>query len=254
MINHKFNHIFIRFEMKSVGITIYFFCLILLQLLTANADAEIFVHDHIAAKDEGMLLKAEIGGRFVRKGGELVEFFVDRKSIGKALSGGDGFAFKQFSSSRVGILKVTVKSPSDESTGLLLNLKKGTKIVFTDIEGGLMEGNLLRQMTRDGSQEAIREISKKYPVVILQAGILNKKMAKKWLEKHGFGELPVIAWHSGQIFQELREKGMVIKAVIGSDAIIDSAIQYKPLSFSFKGKEGAQEVKNWDEVRKRLLK
>lgn len=239
---------------KSKILVFSLFTLILFQLLMTNTDAEIFVHDIIAAKNEEILLKAEIGGKFARKGGELVEFFVEQKSIGKALSGGDGFAFKQFSSSKTGIFKVVVKSASSESAGLLLILKKGSKIVFADIEGGLLEGEFLKLMPRDGSQEAIREINKRYPVVILQTGMFSKKMAKDWLKKHGFGALPVIAWHGGEVFHELSAKGMKIIAVIGSDAIIDSAAQYKPMSFSFTGKKNSIAVKNWDEIKKKLSK
>lgn len=240
--------------MKLKTLAISFFTLFLLQFLITNAEAEIFVHDIIAAKNEEILLKAEIGGMFTRRGGELVEIFVNGKSIGKALSGGDGFAFKQFTSSKAGIFKVTVKSVRGEFTGMLLVLKKGTEIVFTDIESGLLEGEFLKQRPRDGSQDALRQINKRYPVVILQAGILGKKVSKDWLKKHGFAEMPVVAWKGGDIFEELSKKGMKIKAVIGNDAIIDSAARYKPLSFSFKGKEGSIAVKNWEDVKKRLSK
>jgi len=245
---------FFRIKMKLIAVAIFFISFLLLLIPTSKTLAEVFVHDIIAVKNEETFLKVETRGKFSRKGGELVEFFVDNKSIGKALSGGDGFAFKQVSTSKTGTFKITVKSASSESSGLLLIFKKGTNIVFTDIEGGLLEGEFLKQKPRDRSQQAIRQISKKYPVVILQAGIISKKAAKDWIKRHGFIELPVIAWNNGELFQELIKKGLKIKAVIGGDAIIDSAAQYKPLLFSFRGKESALNVKSWDEIEKRLSK
>lgn len=244
--------------MKIKAILVSFFSLLVflisIHLLPLSVCAEVFVYDMIALKNEEILLKVETRGKFSRKGGELVEFFADRKPIGKALSGGDGFAFKQFSSTKTGIFNITVKSKAYESTGLLVVLKKSEKIVFTELEGGLLEGELLKQRPKEGSQDAIGEINKRYPVIILQKGVLNKKMVKEWLKKHGYKELPVISWEDGYIFRELAEKGIKIKAVIGSNAIIDSAAKYKPLSFSFTDKEGSSTVKNWDEIKKLLLK
>lgn len=240
--------------MRFITITFSFFSFFLLYLFIANTEAELFVHDIIAVKNEEILLKAEIKRRFTPKGGQLVEFFIGEKSIGKALSGGDGFAYKQFSSQRAGMFRIAVKSNFGESMGTLLVLNKGAKIVFTDIESGLLEGEFLKQRPRDGSQDAIRQISRKYPIVVLQTGILGEKASKGWLKKHGYVEMPVIAWNKGIIFKELIQKGMKIKAIVGSDAVIDSAAQYKPLSFSFTGKDSSVAVKNWGEVKKMLFK
>ncbi len=49
-------------------------------------------------------------GKLFSKGGELVEFFVDRESIGKTLSGGDGVAFKAFIPAKTGLHQIRVNS------------------------------------------------------------------------------------------------------------------------------------------------
>lgn len=241
-------------KVKIISIFSMLVFFLIFYVFSLNVSAEIFVHDIVLLKNEETLLKAETRGKFSHKGGELVEFFIDGKTIGRTLSGGDGFAFKQFSSKKTGLLKVSVKSSAEEASGVLLVLNKGSKIVITDFEGGLIEGELLKKKPRDGSQNAIKEINKRYPVVVLQTGMLSKKAIRDLLRKYEYMDLPIVAWGGGDIFAELVQKGIIIKAVIGSDALINSASKYKPLSFSFTAKEGALSVKKWEEIKKRLLK
>lgn len=220
----------------------------------AIAISELIAHDMIVLKGEETTLKAETRGKFLSKGGEVVEFFIDKKSIGKSLSGGDGFAFRRFTPLKAGIYHITVKSGKDEGNGLILSLKKADRIIFIDVEGSLFEG-LFSKQPKKGSQEIIKKISKRFPVVFLQTELLSIKAIKTWLEKNGFVDLPVIPWGQGMIFDEIREeKGLKIKAVIGGQSVIESAKEYKPKSFSFEEVEDAVEVKDWEEIGKKLFK
>lgn len=241
-------------KVRAKVIIILFFSLLILHAFLLDVSAEILVHDMVIIRNEKILLKAETKGKFLHKGGQLVEFLIDGKTIGKTLSGGDGFAYKEFSSSKTGLRKITIKSITYEASGILLVLSKGSKLVFVDFEEGLLQGELLKKNPKDGSQGAIKEINKRYPVVILQTGLINQKMIREWIKKHGYMDLPIIAWGRGDIFEELVQKGIIIKAVIGSKAVIDSANKYKPLSFSFTKNEGSEQVNRWDEIRKKLLK
>lgn len=223
----------------------------LLILFSAIAIAEVTIHDMVALKGERVMLKAETRERFLSKGGEVVEFFVNGKSIGRALSGGDGFAFKEFIPLKTGMYRITVKSGSEEDCGLFLSLKKGDRIVFVDVEGSLLEG-IFSKKPKHGSQKAIERIGRRFPVVFLQTGLLSVKAIKEWLKKNGFIELPVIPWREGTIFNEINEKGLKIKAIIGSAAVIESAREYKPKAFSFEDVEDAEEVKDWEEIGEKL--
>jgi hypothetical protein len=62
----------------------------------------------------------------------------------------------------------------------------------------------------------------------------------------------VVPWDNGAIFDEMYEKGFIIKAIIGGPHIIQSAIKYHPMAFSFQSADDAVEVKDWEEIRKRL--
>jgi hypothetical protein len=222
-------------------------------LLPAPAFPEVIVHDMMVLKGEKIMLSVETMGKLFPRGGEVVESFVDGKSIGKSLSGGDGFAFKQFIPQRFGLHQITVKSGKDKGNGFLLSLKKGDRILFIDVKGSLFEG-LLSKKPKTGSQKIIKKFSSRFPVVFLQTELFDIKTIKIWLKENGFIDLPVIPWRQGMIFDQINEKGLKIKAIIGSQSVIESAKAYKPKSFSFEEVEDAEEVKDWEEIGKKLLK
>lgn len=241
-----------RQSLRLVDCSIFDLLIFLFCLFPASALADVIVHDMIVLKGEEVMLTAETKGKFLSKGGEVVEFFVNGKSIGKTLSGGDGFAFKEFIPLKTGMYRITVKSGGDEDNGLFLSLKKGGRIIFVDVEGSLLEG-LFSKKPKHGSQKAIEKIAKRFPVLFLQTSLLSVKALKVWLKKNGFIELPVVPWRRGAIFDEINEKGLKIKAIIGSANVIESAKEYKLKAFSFEETDDAEEVKDWEEIRERLI-
>jgi len=212
---------------------------------------EVIVHDMIAVKGEEVMIEVETKGKLFRKGGEVVEIFLDGKTLGKSLSGGDGFAFKQFKPVKAGKYQITAKSGKEEGKGLFFSLRKGDRILFVDVEGSLSEG-VFSEQPKKGSQETIQRLSIRFPIVFLQTGILNANAMKSWLKQNGFKELPVIPWNQGAIFDEIKEKGLKIKAIIGSKTVIESAKKYKPKAFSFEEVEDTYEGKDWEEIGKKL--
>jgi hypothetical protein len=229
----------------------YICFLLLFCLFPTPVLSDVIVQDMIALKGESVMLSAETKGKLFAKGGEIVEFFVDGKSIGKSLSGGDGLAFRHFNPLKTGLYHVTVTSGKDKGNGLLLSLKKGDRIIFVDVEGSLLEG-LFSQKPRYGSQKTIKKISTRFPVVFLQTGLLGIKAIKTWLKENGFIDSPVLPWRQGEIFNEMNEKGLKMKAVIGSQSVIESAKEYKAKLLSFEEVEDAEEVNDWDEIGKKL--
>lgn len=215
------------------------------------AFSEVIVNDMIVPRGEKAMLVAETKGKFFSKGGEVVEFFIDGKSIGRTLSGGDGLAFKSFIPVKAGTYHIIAKSGKDEGDGLLLSLKQGTELVFVDIEGSLMERPFSKK-PRNGSQIAIKEINRRFPVVFLHNGFVSIKMIKAWLKENKFKQLPVIPWKQGSAFDDIEGNGFRLKAIIGSPQVIESAGKYHPTAYSFEEAGDAIEVKDWEEIRKRL--
>jgi len=229
-------------------------CILLIALLCAwpeTAQSAVTVYDEVAVKGRELMLRAETRGTFLREGGDLVEFFVDKRSIGKNLSGNNGIAVKTFVPERVGVHKLCVKSGDDTNTGILIALEKKTKIVFIDVAGSLMGGLLDIEVRPDG-RKAVTRISKRFPVVFLQRGLVTVESMRAWLKKNKFPSAPVLPWSQGDVFREIKERGLLIKAVIGAEEVIESAKEYKPLAFSFDSVEDAQVVENWGEIEKKL--
>jgi hypothetical protein len=228
-----------------------FISILLLCVFPSFALSDVIVHDSVVPVGKEIMLTAEVKGKLFSKGGEMVEFFVNGKSIGKNLSGGDGLAYKQFFPSGIGIYRIKAKSDTDEGRGLLLSLRKGSGIVFVDVEGSLIIR--FSDDPRQGSQKVIKNIQKKFPVVLLHTtGFLNIKSIKEWLKKNEFPELPVLPWKQGLLFDDLHDEGFKMKAIIGSPDVIYSAKEYKPSAFSFEETEDAVEAKDWEEIGKKL--
>jgi hypothetical protein len=235
-------------QLLTAGISfilLFFFC-------PCFAYTEIVVYDNVALKGEEVMLQAETRGKVFRKGGELVEFHVNGRPIGKRLSGGDGFAFLAFTPRRGGLYRITAQSGQEEGKGLLLTLQKSDTIVFIDIDGSLIEG-LFSKSPRKNSQKMVERIAKKFPVVCLQTGFAGITELKRWLKTNGLPDMPVLAWKEGDIFTEIHDKGLGIHAVIGSEPVIAAARRYRPSIFSFQDTEDAEPVNDWDEIARKLL-
>ncbi len=221
-----------------------------LYLPPLTSDAAVLVDDEVAVKGQPLTLTAQTKGRFFGSGGELVEFLMDGVPLGKTLSGGDGFAYREFTPTKAGMHAITVTSKDESGHGSLLVLKKGARLVLVDSEGAVMEGRLMR-VSREGSQEGLRTIVKRYPVVFVTTG-LDRHDLKEWLRDHGFIDAPVVDWEEGRALSDLTGKGFRIRAVIGASEVVGQAKGHAQLLLSFEESEGAEEVNTWKEVLKKL--
>ena len=229
-----------------------FICLsFLFGVFPSRVLSEVIVYDNVTVRGREVLLRAETRGTLLSKGGEIVEFFVNGISIGKNLSGRDGFAVKRFTPVKAGLYKILVKSGDDKDSGVLLALDGKAKIVFVDVEGALLDGPFAMKVKPE-SVRSIKKICKRFPIVFLQKGFLNVKAVRSWLKENDFPDSPVLSWSRGDVFREMREKDLRIKAIVGGPEVIESADTYKPLTFSFDSVENAEVVEDWAEIEKKL--
>ena len=225
-------------------------CLALLVLFFASsafAAAEVVVHDRVAVVGEKTRIEVETRGRFFSAGGVVVTLSVDDRPAGTALSGGDGRAYKEFVPRKKGSSRVSAETATGKGSGIMLCIDRGDRIVVVSAEGGLFEGIFPRE-PRPGSAEALERLSEKFPVVILQTGVLPYRHLKSWLAENKADYLPVIPWAEGSVFEGFREKGIRIEAVVGSEAVISSAREYTKKAFAFGEAEGAETVNDWQEI------
>lgn len=240
--------------MRPAGSTfagIFLLAVIICMSPATAAWSRVIVDDMVVVKGKKIMLRAETRGKFFSKGGELLEFYVDGKSIGRNLSGGDGVGYKAFVPKRTGLHKIRVTSGEDEDTGLLLCMSKGSGIVFIDVEGTLLETSFSSKV-RSGSQEAVKEINQRFPVVFLQRGLFGVHFTQEWLRENEFMELPVIPWRKGDVFDQVTEDGLKVKAVIGAPKVLESAKEHAVQSFSFEQVEDAEWVGSWEEIKEKL--
>jgi len=207
----------------------------------------IVVFDRAAGSGSAVTLKAQTRGKIFAKGGERVEFLLDSSSIGRTLSGGDGYAYLEYVPKKSGRRIITVKAMDEQAEGVLLVVKHGGSAVLIDVAGSIAEHPLTLK-PGEGSQDAIREISKKFPIVYLATGIRGEHFIREWLEDNGYPRSAVLPWNNGKVFDEITSYGIKLKAVIGSAAVIESAAKYKTLGISFEETEKAERVKSWEEI------
>lgn len=224
---------------------------IIIGLPATGLSADVIVRDAVAASGEEVRLTAETKGGYFSKGGETVEFSINGKAVGTSLSGGDGVAVRLHTLRRPGLYPLTVRSGTASGKGTVLVLRKGAGVVFIDIEGTL-QARPFSSKPLIQSRSVIRDIMKKYPVVYLHTGTLGMQAVKDWLVKNRFPEAPVLPWQAGEVFADMRKKGLQIRAVVGSQAVIESAAEYRPKAFSFEETEGAVVLRDWQDLVKKL--
>ncbi len=230
-----------------------FFLLLGLIVATGPADAaEIFVHDAIAVRGEEIRLTAETRGRYFARGGTVVEFRLGKAVLGRPLSGGDGFAFQSARFFKTGLHSIQVQSGRETARANVLVVRKGGGIVVVDVEGTLFSRPFDRSQIAE-SRDAVRRVIMRAPVVYLHTGALGKASVKEWLTKNGFPEAPVLDWRAGEFFADIKAKGLLLRVVVGSSAVVESAAAYRPRqAFCFEETEGASIVKSWKEIAKTL--
>jgi len=214
--------------------------------------AEVAIVDMVAPAGREVFLRAETKSGFFSRGGSLVEFFIDGKSAGKKLSGGDGVAYLPLVPARTGLHKIAVQSEDDRGEGLLLVVKGSTQLVLIDVEGSLREPASFAMKPRTGSVPAVKKINRRYPVVFLWTGYIGMSTAKAWLKESGFPAAPLLSWNRGEALEVMREKHLKIRAVIGKPDVVQSAKGHTSRAFSFEAKDDAEAVSDWDEVVKKV--
>lgn len=217
--------------------------------LSTTSSAAIVLEDRLCIAGEEIMLSAETKKGFFRKGGIVVEFFINKRSIGKSLSGGDGIAYKAFRPQDTGLMRISVKSNDEKAEALMLCLKKGSAIILIDIE--TVKEVPLSSIPRKDSKEVIKKLSRRFPVVYLLTGFMSQKEAKEWLKKNELPPAPLLEF-KGDIFSEIKEMGLLIRAVVASPQLAELTASHRIRTISFEEVEGAIEVDSWRELEKKI--
>ena len=224
--------------------------LVFLLLPAASSLGAVIVYDRVTTVGTPVYLKVLTKGRIFADGGRLVEFYLDDKSFGKNLTGGDGYGYRKYEPGRAGIINVRATSRGESGSGLLLVMKKSEKAVLIEIEGGFKDA-FISDMAAGASRQAVKQLLKTYRVIYLSR-FTGIRMARSWLDEVEFPDAPVLQWKGEDTLKALKEKGINLHAIIGPAGVIATAADHIKKRYTFDKNQKEQTVKDWQEVMERL--
>jgi L-rhamnose mutarotase len=240
--------------LKTKAHPIFWFCGFLFLSATPCLSA-VIVYDQVTTVGTPVYLKVLTKGLFFAEGGRLVEFYLDDKSIGKNLTGGDGYGYKKYTSRRAGIIKVNARSKGESGSGLLLVMKKSEKAVLIEIESGFKDA-FISQTAASADRRALKKLFKEYRVIYFSrySRYVGIRATKDWLDKFEFPAAPVLTWRGPQMLNALKARGVHLYAIIGSAEIIGQATEYIERRYTFEQTQNEKTVKDWQEIIELLQK
>jgi hypothetical protein len=230
------------------AVLLFFIIFITCILLSSPAIAGVTAFDAVTTIKTPIRLKALTKGRFFPEGGKLVEFHIDEKHIGTTLSGGDGYAFLNYTPQSKGLKKIKLKLAEESDEAMLFVTDKKDRVILIAIEAGLFESTLSFKPA-EGTKEAIGEITEQFRIIYLTS-IIGIKQSKKWLQDNKFHESIIFRWTGNNLIDDIREKDINIFAIVGSP---DMLAEIKDITkFSFGETDDGTEVEGWSDVLKKL--
>ena len=221
-----------------------------LILPAAHGLGAVIVYDRVTTVGTPVYFKVLTKGKIFAAGGRLVEFYLDDKSFGKNLTGGDGYGYLKYTPRRSGIIKVRATSQGESGAGLVLVMKKSEKAVLIEIEDGFKDA-FISDIAAGASRQAVKQLLKKYRVIYLSR-FTGIRMARSWLDEMEFPDAPILQWQGEQTLNALKEKSINLYAIIGPANVIDIAADHIQKRYTFDQNQKKQTVKDWQEVMERL--
>ncbi len=231
--------------LKIKRLSIFLICGFIV-LPTAQCLSAVIVYDKVTTVGTPVFLKVLTKGRIFADGGRLVEFFLDDNSLGKNLTGGDGYGYRKYTPKRPGLIKLKASSKGERGSGLLLVVKKSEKVIFIEIESSFKDA-IISEIAAGASRRAVEKIMKKYRIIYLSryAGV---RSSRNLLDKGELPEAPVLRWKSPKMFSALKEKGIQLYAIIGSAGLIAESAEHIEKRYTFEQTQNGQTVKDWEEI------
>jgi hypothetical protein len=226
--------------------------LALIFALTPALWADVQVFDSVTASGTPVMLKARTGG-FMAKGGELVDFSVDGKNVGRRLSGGDGVAYLEYTPTRPGLFEVKASWGDDVAEGLLLVVGKKDRVVAIEVPGALATGEFI-PVERTGASEGVKKLLGRYRVIYMSTGLLGAGGGRAWLNENGFPKGVVLEWKGGRALEHLESVDVRVWAAVGVAGFIQEAGGTEGIKlYSFDPETEGTRVRSWDDVIKELI-
>lgn len=230
---------------------IFLICIFFI-LPSAQGLSAIITYDNVTTVGTPVFLKVLTKGVIFADGGRLVEFFLDEKSLGKNLTGGDGYGYRKYTPKRPGLMKLNARSKGESGSGLLLVVKKREKVVFIEIESGFKDA-FISEIAAGASRRAVERMMKNYRIVYLSR-YTGVRAARDLLDEGELPEAPVLRWEGAKMLSALKKRGIQLYGIIGSAGLIAESEEHIDRRYTFEKTQNGQTVKDWEEIIELLKK
>ena len=234
-----------RFATLS-GISAVLVMWVLWLLPPPAAAGAVVVYDGVTSVHTPVFLRVQTRSAWFPQGGRRISFFMDGDELGRGLSGADGYGYWKVTPRRRGLRRVQAASDGDRGHGLLLVLGRREQAVVIEIEGGLRLA-LLSQEVRDQSRRALQAIARRHPLIYLSR-MMGTAVFRQWLAAGKFPLAPVMRWRGETVLQDLHDRGVRLRAFVGSSGLLPSALQYTRDAFTFEESDTGTPVSTWQEI------
>jgi hypothetical protein len=235
---------------NTVSRYILMVCLLLVPVSPARSAVVIF--DTVASKGEPVRLTVKTKGAFFAQGGRLVDVQIDSKYLGRILSGGDGYGFMKYTPMTSGLKEITARSGPDTDSGLLLVVDRKEKAVAVEVEFCFGKSFFFEKQ-KTGGNKALGVLADKHRIVYLTR-LIGVSLSKKLLAKYRYPRSVIISWQGPETLEELKTKGLNLRAIIASAALISQASEHVARRYTFEETEEGTVVSDWEEILKTFSK
>lgn len=213
---------------------------------TGACRGEIVVFDRVTTVQTDIRLVVLTKGLLFAEGGQLVDIFIDERHLKRILTGGDGYGYLKYTPRGPGLKEIRARTDTDSATGLLLVMDKNEKAIIIDIESAFKDA-VFSEEARQNCRRAVNALSKNYKIIYLSRYV-GKMVGRSWLNKENFLKSVILRWHGPEVFKALEERGVQLKAVIGSQVVISAAKDHIENRYTFEETRDGKTVKSWDEI------
>lgn len=221
-------------------------------LFSHPVGAGVVAYDAITTVGRELPLKVLTKGRLLPAGGMQWQLFIDEISVGRGLTGGDGYGYMKYTPETAGMKSVRFESGGEFDTGRLLVLEKKTRAIVIDLDP-LLRGTLRRDNRDRDAEEVLEELAADFALIYI-AGRWEMFGARKWLEMRGFPESVVLENKGAALFERLASRGVALYGLVGKNLLIRDAEKYFSVRLTFEEGNEDTEVRGWREVRERMAR
>ena len=230
----------------------YLLPIFFILIIVSVSHSKVVVFDHVTTVQSPIKIRVMTRDGFFSAGGRLVDIYLDNNHLKRILTGGDGYGYLKYTPREPGLKKITARSNTDSTSGLILVMNDNEKAIIIETEGAFKD-TVFSDEIRESSQKAVNLLSENYKIIYLSR-FLGKDFTGSWLEKQNFPKSVILSWRGLKTLENLKNNSVQLHAIIGSADVISAVKEQIEKRFSFEKTKDGKTVKDWDEIVKLLVK